>query len=253
MLSLDGVGKAYRLYDKPIDRLKQMFLGGNGRQFGKDFWALRDISFQVRRGQTLGLIGRNGSGKSTLLQIIAGVLKPTTGSMRIGGRVAAMLELGSGFNPEYTGRENVFLNGTILGLSHREMEKRFDEIAAFADIDEFIERPVKTYSSGMYMRLAFAVATCVKADILLIDEVLAVGDVFFRQKCYRRLAAMREAGTAIILVSHAMTEVEQFCRQGVLLHHGAMRFSGSATEAVKRFYLIDQEDRAACPQATRPL
>jgi homopolymeric O-antigen transport system ATP-binding protein len=242
VLSIESVSKAYYLYARPVDRLKRQFFGHAGQRYGKEFWALRDVSLQLGKGETIALIGRNGSGKSTLLQIIAGVLQPSQGKIRVGGRVAAMLELGSGFNPDYTGRENIFLNGAILGLSRQEIERRFDEIAAFADIGEFIDRPVKTYSSGMYMRVAFAVATSVNADLLLIDEVLAVGDVFFRQKCYQRLESLRASGTSIVLVSHAMTEVEQFCRRAILLNHGQVVFAGSATEAVKRYYLLDQEE-----------
>ncbi|MGD1276231.1 MAG: ATP-binding cassette domain-containing protein [Tepidisphaeraceae bacterium] len=256
VLSLQGIGKAYYLYDRPRDRLKQLVLGRWGRNYGQEFWALREVSLELRRGQTLGVIGRNGSGKSTLLQIISGVLQPTRGTVRVKGRVAAMLELGSGFNPEYSGRENVLLNGAILGIGRADIEKRYEQIVAFADIGDFIRRPVKTYSTGMYMRLAFAVATSVNPDLLLIDEVLAVGDVFFRQKCYRRLDALRESGTAIVLVSHAMTEVEQFCRRGLLLHYGDVLMEGSAVEVVKRYYLIEQEDRAAAvvpPSGDAPL
>lgn len=243
--SVESVSKAYQLYDRPTDRLKQQLWGRGHRRYGREFWALHDVSLEVRRGETVGLIGRNGSGKSTLLQIIAGVLQPTTGRVRCRGRVAAMLELGSGFNPEYSGRENVFLNGSIFGVTRAEMQRRFERIAEFADIGDFIDRPVKTYSSGMFMRLAFAAATSLDVELLLIDEALAVGDVFFRQKCYQRLEALRQTGTAIVLVSHAMTEVEQFCRRGILLHHGRELFAGDSTEAVKRYYLVDQEDRAA--------
>jgi lipopolysaccharide transport system ATP-binding protein len=245
VLSIESISKAYYMYARPVDRLKRQIFGDGGKRYGKEFWALRDLSLHVGKGETIGLIGRNGSGKSTLLQIIAGVLQPTQGTVRVNGRIAAMLELGSGFNPDYTGRENIFLNGAIIGLSRQEIERRFDEIAAFADIGEFIDRPVKTYSSGMYMRVAFAVATSVNADLLLIDEVLAVGDVFFRQKCYQRLEKLRESGTSIVLVSHAMTEVEQFCRRAILLNHGQVLFAGSATEAVKRYYLLDQEEHPA--------
>ena len=249
VLSVQSVSKAYTMYQRPVDRLKQQLFGRGSRKYGHEFWALRDLSLELRRGETLGVIGRNGSGKSTLLQLIAGVLQPTTGQVQVNGRVAAMLELGSGFNPEYSGRENVFLNGAIFGVSRAEMEKRFDAIAAFADIDEFIDRPVKTYSSGMFMRLAFSAATSMDTDLLLVDEALAVGDIFFRQKCYQRLEALRQKGMAIVLVSHAMTEVEQFCRKSILLHHGRELFAGVSTEAVKRYYLVDQEDRAAAAAA----
>lgn len=243
LISVRNIGKRYYLYERPQDRLKDHLFWRFGKSYGRDFWALHDVSFDVRRGETVGIIGRNGSGKSTLLQIIAGVLKPTKGEVQINGRVAALLELGSGFNPEFTGRENVFLNGAILGIPREEMEKRFDEIASFADIGEFIDQPVKLYSNGMFVRLAFAVTTGVDAEILLIDEALAVGDVFFRQKCYRRLEDLRRRGVAIVLVSHAMTDVEQFCYRAVLLDRGNVIFEGESSEAVKRYYLIEQGDR----------
>jgi len=243
LISVKGVGKRYYLYEHPQDRLKDHLLWRFGKSYGREFWALREMSFDVRRGETIGIIGRNGSGKSTILQIIAGILKPTMGEVQINGRVAALLELGSGFNPEFTGRENVFLNGAILGISHEEMEKRFDEIVSFADIGDFIDQPVKLYSSGMFVRLAFAVTTSIDADVLLVDEALAVGDVFFRQKCYRRLEELRKRGVAIVLVSHAMMDVEQFCQRALLLDRGNVIFRGSSSEAVKRYYLIRQEDR----------
>jgi ABC-type polysaccharide/polyol phosphate transport system ATPase subunit len=240
-----GVGKMYRIYDQPQDRLKQMLLSGLGRRYGHEFWALRGASLEVRRGERIGLIGRNGSGKSTLLQIIAGTLSPTEGEVLVGGRVAALLELGSGFNPEFTGRENVLMNGAILGLTGQEIEARMDEIAAFADIGEFLDQPVKLYSSGMFVRLAFAVASSVDADVLLIDEALAVGDVFFQQKCYRRLESLRERGVAVILVSHSMADIEQFCQRALLLDKGQVVFAGPASEAVKRYYLLEQNERVA--------
>ena len=241
-ISVRGVGKMYRIYDRPQDRLKQMLWRGR-RTYGREFWALRDVSFEVRRGETVGIIGRNGSGKSTLLQIIAGTLAPSEGEVTVNGRVAALLELGSGFNPEFTGRENVYMNGAILGISREEIQQRFDDIAAFADIGEFIEQPVKTYSSGMMVRLAFAVQASVEPDILIVDEALAVGDVFFRQKCYRRLEELRSRGVSILVVSHAMMDVEQFCQRALLLNVGTAVFQGSSSEAVKRYYLLDQQQR----------
>ena len=248
VVAVQNVGKMYRLYDRPQERLKQQLFGRFGKSYGREFWALREVSCCVRRGEVLGIIGLNGSGKSTLLQILAGVLKPTTGEAHIKGRVAALLELGSGFNPEYTGRDNIFMNGAILDIPRAEMEKRFEEIVAFADIGAFIDQPVKTYSSGMFVRLAFAVTISVDADVLLIDEALAVGDIFFRQKCYRRLEMLREQGVAIVLVSHGMTEVEQFCHRALLLHHGDVLFQGPASEAVKRYYLLEQHDRIIAPK-----
>ncbi len=250
LISVKDVGKRYYLYERPQDRLKDHLFWRFGKSFGREFWALNDISFNVSRGETVGIIGRNGSGKSTLLQIIAGVLKPTKGDVRINGRVAALLELGSGFNPDFTGRENVFLNGAILGIPHEEMEKRFDDIVAFADIGEFVEQPVKLYSSGMFVRLAFAVTTSIDAEVILIDEALAVGDVFFQQKCYKRLEELRKRGVAIVLVSHSMIDVEQFCQRTLLLDGGSVVFEGNSPEAVKRYYLIQQVGRAKeldCP------
>ncbi len=252
VLSVRALGKVYRLYDRPQDRLKHMLFSRMGRSYGREFWALRDVSFEVRRGEVMGIIGRNGSGKSTLLQILAGILQPAAGEVRIRGRVAALLELGSGFNPDYTGRENVIMNGAILGVPPDEIGHRLGEIVAFADIGEFIDQPVKTYSSGMFVRLAFSVTTSLDADVLLIDEALAVGDVFFRQKCYQRLETLRELGVSIVLVSHAMTEVEQFCQRALLLHGGHVVFQGSASEAVKRYYLIEQESRLAMPGPRAP-
>lgn len=234
------LGKMYHLYNRQMDRLKQVLLGRLGRNYGRPFWALKDISFEIKKGETFGIIGRNGSGKSTLLQIMAGILQPTSGQVTIHGRVAALLELGSGFNPEFTGRENVILNGMILGLSRSGIEEKLPQIVEFADIGDFIDQPVKLYSSGMFVRLAFAVAAGIDADLVLIDEALAVGDIFFRQKCYRRLQELREKGTSIVLVSHAMNEVEQFCERALLLHDSHMIYLGSAVEAVKRYYFVQQ-------------
>jgi lipopolysaccharide transport system ATP-binding protein len=242
-VSVHNLSKRYMLYEKPRDRLKHSLFRHFGKTYGHEFWALQDIHFELHKGETLGVIGRNGSGKSTLLQIIAGTLSATTGEVAVNGRVAALLELGSGFNPEYTGRENAFLNGAILGISRKEMESRMEGIIAFADIGEFIDQPVKSYSSGMFVRLAFAVTTGLDAEILLIDEALAVGDVFFTQKCYGRLEQLRKQGVSIILVSHSMTDVEQFCQRAILLHHGMAVHQGPAPEVVKRYYLIAQEER----------
>ncbi len=250
-IDVSGVGKMYRMYDQPQDRLKQMLTRGR-RNYGREFWALHNISFQVRRGETVGIIGRNGSGKSTLLQIITGTLAPTEGSVQVNGRVAALLELGSGFNPEFTGRENVFMNGAILGLSREEMEARFDEIATFADIGEFIDQPVKLYSSGMLVRLAFAVQACIDPDVLIVDEALAVGDVFFQQKCYRRLEALRQRGTTILFVSHGMGDVKQLCQRAILLHHGEAIFEGPAADTVSHYLLLEQTERAKELRLTNP-
>ncbi|MDD5466393.1 MAG: ABC transporter ATP-binding protein [Anaerolineales bacterium] len=242
VIKVAGLGKCYYLYKRPEDRLKQTLFSRFGHSYGVPFWALKNVNFEVRRGESFGIIGKNGSGKSTLLQILAGILRPTEGEFTVKGRVTALLELGSGFNPEFTGRENVYLNGSILGLSREEVDRHFDQIASFADIGEFLDQPVKLYSSGMFVRLAFAVAAGVDADILLIDEALAVGDFYFRQKCYRRLQTLRDHGTTILLVSHAMNEVEQFCERTLLLHKGHPGFLGSAVKAVKKYYLLDRMD-----------
>jgi len=261
VIEVENLSKAYAIWTSPAARLHGPLLGRVGQlpflplgtrklckrlshESFRNFYALKNISFQVSRGENFGIIGRNGSGKSTLLQVIAGTLAPTEGEVRLGGKVAALLELGSGFNPEFTGRENVYMNATVLGLTKQEIDGKFEEIAAFADIGEFIDQPVKTYSSGMLMRLAFAVTTRVDAEVIVIDEALAVGDIFFRQKCYQHLEALRAKGVSIVLVSHGMGEVEQFCQRAALLHHGQLVFEGSATEAVKRYYLIEQEEYA---------
>ncbi len=253
VIAVKDLGKRYILYDQPQDRLKHMLLWRMGRHYGRPFWALKDVNFEIQKGETFGVIGKNGSGKSTLLQILAGTLEQSTGTAVVRGQVSALLELGAGFNPEFTGRENVQLYGNVLGISPAEMKDRFGEIAAFADIGEFIEQPVKLYSSGMFVRLAFAVAAGVDADILLIDEALAVGDIFFRQKCYQRLEALRKKGATIVLVSHGLNEVEQFCDRALLLNKGEPLFLGSAIEAVKRYYLVEQLDRLpAVPSEARP-
>lgn len=231
----ESLGKLYRLYAQPQDRLRELVFG---RRFSRDFWALRDVSFELAPGERLGVIGRNGSGKSTLLQMLAGTLTPTTGRLIINGRIAALLELGSGFNPEYTGRENIYLNASILGMSREETNGRFEEIVAFADIAQFIDQPVKTYSSGMFVRLAFAVATSVDADVLLIDEALAVGDVFFAQKCYRRLAALVERGVSVVFVSHDTTAIGQFCTRVLVLDEGQPIFLGDPVAGIRTYFAL---------------
>lgn len=242
VIEIERVTKKYKLYSSPKDRLKEAF-SIRRRKYHRDFFALNDISLEIEKGQTFGVIGINGSGKSTLLEIICGVLQPTSGRVRVHGRIAALLELGAGFNPEFTGRDNVYLNGSLLGFSKREIDRRFPEIEEFAEIGEFIDQPVKTYSSGMFVRLAFSAAIYIDPDILVVDEALAVGDIFFRQKCYKRLADLQSRGCSIILVSHSMNDVEQFCQKALLLHDGNAVFQGPAPEAVKRYYLIEQEGR----------
>jgi lipopolysaccharide transport system ATP-binding protein len=237
-ITVEGLGKCYHIFERPFEQVKHALFPWAAKD-PKPFWALRNISFEIKRGETFGVVGRNGSGKSTLLQLIAGTLTPTEGKVGVNGRIAALLELGSGFNPNFTGRENVFLNGAILGLTRSEIEHRLDDILAFADIGNFVDQPVKTYSSGMFVRLAFAVQICLDPDVMIVDEALAVGDIFFRQKCYTRLRELREKGCSIMLVSHAATEVEQFCDRALLLERGAAHFLGRAHEAIKNFYLLN--------------
>ncbi len=225
------LSKAYALFGKPKDRLKQMLLRGR-RKYYRDFWALRDVSLEVRRGETVGVIGANGSGKSTLLQLVCGNLTQTQGEIMVSGRVSALLELGAGFNPHFTGRENVFVSGAIRGYEEGEINERFAEIEAFADIGDFINQPVKTYSSGMYARLAFAVAISVEPDILLVDEVLAVGDEAFKRKCHARIEQIRGGDGTILFVSHSPKAVVELCDRAVLLHSGQRLYTGNPKEAI---------------------
>ncbi len=238
-ISLKNVSKVFKRYHRPADRLKEILLPGQQR--ADKFWALRDVDLEIRRGETVGIIGRNGSGKSTLLQIIAGTLQPTTGTVEINGRVSALLELGSGFNPEFTGRQNVFFNGRILGLSQAEVEKRFDEIAAFADIDAFIDQPVKTYSSGMFIRLGFAVAVHVEPEILIVDEALSVGDMFFQAKCMAKMQQLIETGVTILFVSHDSGAIKSFCKQALLLQDGKRAAWGKANDVVEKYFSMKVE------------
>lgn len=240
-ISIGNISKRYEMYAQPRDRLLQFFSFGR-RQFFQEFWALRDVSFSVGKGETIGILGRNGSGKSTLLQIIAGTLAPTAGEVRTSGVLAALLELGSGFNPEFTGRENVYLNGSILGLSKEAMDRRFDDIAAFADIGLHLDQPVKTYSSGMAVRLAFAVQACIEPDILIVDEALSVGDEKFQRKCFDYIEGLRENGCSILLVTHSTASVEKFCQRGVLLHQGRVHGTGPAKEIVDQYHALLYSD-----------
>ena len=224
-LRVTQLSKCYAIFNHPRDRLLQAFWGTR-RQLYQPFWALQDVSFELARGRTLGVMGRNGSGKSTLLQLICGTLTPTNGSVSVKGRIGALLELGSGFNPEFSGMENVFLNGVLLGLNRREIDKRLDKILAFANIGSFIDQPVKTYSSGMALRLAFAVQANVEPDLLVVDEALAVGDEMFQKKCYSHLKQLKEEGTAILLVTHSSPQIIQHCDDALLLHGGRLRLMG---------------------------
>ena len=236
------LGKCYEIYANPRDRLKQFllprlqrFLGKAGHRYFREFWALQDVSFDVLPGETVGIIGRNGSGKSTLLQMICGTLNPTRGTVQTRGRVAALLELGSGFNPEFTGRENVYLNATVLGLSQSEIDERLDSIIDFADIGRFIDQPVKTYSSGMVVRLAFAVQSQIEPDILIVDEALSVGDAKFQAKCFVRIKKLKERGTSILLVTHSSEQIVTHCTRAVLLNDGAVVEIGEPRHVVNRY------------------
>ena len=240
-IKVEHLSKCYQIYAKPHDRLKQSIyprlqrlVGKPPAQYFREFWALKDVSFEIRRGETVGIIGRNGSGKSTLLQMICGTLNPTFGNIQTHGRIAALLELGSGFNPEFTGRENVYMNAAVLGLSKDEIDARFDKIAAFADIGDFIDQSIKTYSTGMYVRLAFSVIAHVDADILVVDEALAVGDAVFTQKCMRFIREFQERGT-LLFVSHDTSAVQNLCKSAFWLGHGQVQLSGTSKEVSEAY------------------
>lgn len=252
-IRVEALCKRYEIYANPRDRLKQFVLpplqqlsGRPQQQYFSEFWALRDVSFEVKKGDTVGIIGRNGSGKSTLLQMICGTLTPTSGGIQTKGRIAALLELGSGFNPEFTGRENVYLNAAVLGFSNEEIESRFDDIAAFADIGDFIEQPVKTYSSGMLVRLAFAVQVCVEPDILIVDEALAVGDALFQKRCFERMERLTNNGTTLLFVSHDQESVRTLTNRAVLLRRGTVQMIGGSGEVLLAYrkQLHEEETKA---------
>jgi len=244
-IRVDRLSKRYEIYAQPAHRLKQMILPRaqramrrSARTYFNEFWALRDVSFDVRKGETVGIVGRNGSGKSTLLQMICGTLNPTLGTVAVNGRVAALLELGAGFNPEFTGRENVRLSGLLYGLSELELNARFDAILDFAEIGDFIDRPVKTYSSGMYVRLAFSVAINMSPDVLMVDEALSVGDEAFQRKCFARIDAIRDAGATVLFVSHAAGTVIELCDRAILLDQGEMIADGTPGFVVPRYHKL---------------
>jgi ABC-type polysaccharide/polyol phosphate transport system ATPase subunit len=234
-VEFQNVSKSYAIYDKPGDRLKELLTFGR-RSFHRDFWALRDLSFEVRRGETFCIVGENGSGKSTLLQMVAGILLPSAGDLSVNGRVSALLELGAGFNPEFSGRENVYLNGSILGLTTKQIDARYRAIEEFAEIGDFIRQPVKTYSSGMVVRLAFAIAIHVDPEILLVDEALAVGDLYFRHRCMRKVHELRARGVTILFVSHALADVKAVGDRALWIEHGKLIEIG-ATDMVVAKYL----------------
>ena len=241
-IRVSGLSKCFQLYDSPGHLLKQLLVGRMARlvgrtppQYFREFWALKGLDFTVRRGETVGIVGRNGAGKSTLLQILCGTLTPTDGQVEIRGRVAALLELGAGFNPEFSGRENVYLNGAILGVSREEISRRFADIEAFADIGEFIDRPVKSYSSGMYVRLAFAVSACIDPDVLIVDEALAVGDAKFQAKCFRRFEELVSRGTTILLVTHSTEQITRHCDRAILLEGGVVHQEGPPKDVANTY------------------
>jgi ABC-type polysaccharide/polyol phosphate transport system ATPase subunit len=260
-VEFQGVSKSYSIYDSPGDRLKEL-LSFNRLKCHKDFWALHDVSFEARSGETFCLIGENGSGKSTLLQMVAGILQPTRGSLTVNGRVSALLELGAGFNPEFTGHDNVYLNGSILGLSTRQIDQRYRDIEEFAEIGEFINQPVKTYSSGMVVRLAFAVAISVDPEILLVDEALAVGDLYFRQRCMRKVHELRARGVTILFVSHAIADVKALGDRALWLEHGRIREIGETDRVAAKYlaamvekdsaYLMAKGSPGAAPESADP-
>ncbi len=236
-IRVENVSKIYQLYNKPIDRLKES-LNITHKNYHKDFYALNDISFKVKKGETVGIIGTNGAGKSTILKIITGVLTPTSGTVDVDGVVSALLELGAGFNMDYTGIENIYMNGTMMGFTHKEMDAKLDDILEFADIGDFVYQPVKTYSSGMFVRLAFALAINVDPEILIVDEALSVGDVFFQAKCYQRMEEIREQGTTILMVTHDMGSVIKYCDRVILLNKGSLIAEGEPGRMVDLYKKI---------------
>lgn len=247
VISLRGIGKAYPKFDRPFHGLAHMF--APRRHARDEFHALRDVSLDIHRGEAIGIIGRNGSGKSTLLQIIAGILQPSSGDMMVNARIAALLELGAGFNPEFTGRENIQLNATLLGLNARQIAERMDSITAFAEIGSHVEQQVKTYSSGMFMRLAFAVAVHTDPDVLIIDEALSVGDIYFQRKCFKRIEELRQGGCTLLFVTHSVDSVIQLCDRGIVLDRGRLAFDGEAQASVKEYIRIVFGDNGGATDA----
>jgi lipopolysaccharide transport system ATP-binding protein len=247
-IKVEGLSKVYQIYDKPSDRLKQIFARDMKRYY-REFWALKDVSFEIHKGETVGIIGRNGSGKSTLLQMICGTLNPTAGSITTNGRIAALLELGSGFNPEFTGRENIALSATLLGLTPQEILKCAPEIEKFADIGDFIEQPVKTYSSGMFVRLAFAVNIMSNPEIMVVDEALAVGDMAFQAKCITALKKLQANGSTILFVSHDMASVKSLCDEAIYLDNGRIVVGGDAGAVSERYMQRVREEMSIKDEA----
>ena len=255
-IKTESLNKCYQIYDQPRDRLKQFvfprlqrMLGLSPKQYYREFWALKNISIDIKKGEAVGIVGRNGSGKSTLLQLICGTLAPTQGLVETNGRIAALLELGSGFNPEFTGRENVYLNGSILGIGKERLDKKFADIAKFADIGDHIDQPVKTYSSGMFVRLAFAVQMHLEPEILIIDEALSVGDQFFQAKCYAAIRSMMDNGTTVLFVSHSAATVKALCPRAILLSHGELVADGPASKVLDRYFALGSLEANAASSA----
>jgi len=236
-ISVRNLSKKYKLYDSPQHRLREA-LHPLRKKYHRDFWALKDVSFEVKKGENIGIMGKNGCGKSTLLQLICGVLQPSEGDIKVNGSIAALLELGSGFNPEFTGRENVYMNGAINGFTREQIDGKFDDIASFADIGHFIDQPVKTYSSGMYVRLAFAAAINIEPNILVVDEALSVGDEAFQRKCYSRIRTIQEKGSTILFVSHSASAVVEICKSAILLDQGELLLSGRPKRVVARYHKL---------------
>ena len=241
VISVNNVSKVYPLYDKPIDRLKET-LSPIKKNYHKDFYALKNISFDIEQGETVGIIGTNGSGKSTILKIITGVLTPTKGTVGVAGKVSALLELGAGFNMDYTGMENLYMNGTMMGYSKKEMDEKIPAILEFADIGDFVWQPVKTYSSGMFVRLAFALAISVEPEVMIVDEALSVGDAFFQAKCFSKLEEIKKAGTTILFVSHDIISVKKLCRRAIWLEKGVIRKDGAAGEVCEAYLSMQIEE-----------
>lgn len=243
VIKLDNITKSYKLYDRPVDRLKEA-LSIRGKKYHKDFYALNDVSFEIKKGDTVGIIGKNGSGKSTLLKIITGVLTQSSGNVNVVGKISALLELGAGFNPEYTGIENIYFQGSIMGYTRDDMKKRLEGIIEFADIGDFINQPVKMYSSGMFARLAFAVAINVDPDILIVDEALAVGDANFQLKCHKRMDELRNNGVTILFVSHDTYSVKALCNKALFLKNGVVQSYGNALDVVNDYLIyLDSEGK----------
>lgn len=251
MIEVSQLAKCYKIYEQPADRLKQALFRGK-RKYFKEFWPVKGVSFRIAKGEIVGLIGANGSGKSTLLQLICGILKPTSGGVVVDGRIAALLELGSGFNPEFSGHDNIFMNAALLGLSRDEINLRYADIVEFAGIGDFLYQPVNTYSSGMVVRLAFAISSFVDADVLVVDEALSVGDVGFQAKCLERMERLMQAGTTVLLVTHDVQMVKRYCDRVIYLKQGELVYDGDPEEATERYLAETRESAFANQQFTRP-